>query len=50
MSDPFFQEIDWNALENGYLDPPVILCKGGNVDPSPKNDELMLFENDDSNE
>lgn len=46
LSDPFFAEIDWDSLEAGKLEPPVILCRGGNKQKQTE-DELMLFESED---
>ena len=46
MSDPFFAEIDWDKLEKRQVEPPVILCKGGNKPRQEfnDNDEFMVFE------
>jgi hypothetical protein len=32
MKDPFFEGIDWEALERKELDPPIVLNKEGTVE------------------
>ena len=38
MSDPFFSDIDWNALEKKQLDPPQVLIRENST---PDDDKLM---------
>lgn len=49
MKDPFFDEIDWELLENKLIDPPSILQVSNAVKPvkdKGEDDQQMLFEND----
>lgn len=48
MKDPFFEEIDWELLENKMIDPPTILSVKPQRDDKIKgeDDQQMLFEND----
>lgn len=48
MKDPFFADIDWDALARKELEPPQQLSKNHEIPSSKKqtDDELMLFEKD----
>ena len=53
-TDPFFEEIDWDALERKELDPPQVLCKEDvedDLDKKKKEAEEagMTFEEPDEN-